>query len=227
VPVLTAPQIAQYAYNAGFRGDGLVWSIAVAEAESGGNTTARNVNSDPERTTDRGLWQLNSKWHSEVSDAQADDPASAAAAAFRISAGGRSWAQWSTYPAAASRHLGEAKMAAASVDTSGATNASFNPLDPFGLVSGGAAAAGGAIDGLATAGKSLAGMATMAAATAEWIANPHNWMRVVEVLGGIAALIGGVYLLSKTGAGPMADTAATVTHTITKAAQTAGEVAVA
>ena len=92
---LSDVQIAQYARNAGFHGHGLVISIAVALAERSGWTQAVLVDSDCSR--DRGLWQINSFWHSEVSDAQAFDPAGCASAAFNISSSGNDWTPWTTY----------------------------------------------------------------------------------------------------------------------------------
>lgn len=91
----TAVQIAQVAKNNGFTGNGLVISVAVSEAESSGWTQAVLVDSDCSR--DRGLWQINSFWHSEVSDAQAFDPNGAAQAAFRISSSGNDWTPWTTF----------------------------------------------------------------------------------------------------------------------------------
>lgn len=47
-------------------------ALAVAEAESNFNPQAINKNADD--SIDRGLFQINSKWHPEVSDQQAFDP---------------------------------------------------------------------------------------------------------------------------------------------------------
>jgi hypothetical protein len=44
----------------------------VAKCESGFNPKARNINSPD--SIDRGLFQINSKYHPEVTDGQADDP---------------------------------------------------------------------------------------------------------------------------------------------------------
>jgi len=65
-------------------------ALAVAEAESGFNPAAVNTNTDG--TRDRGLYQINEKWHPEVSDAQAFDP-SYAAQFFcdAVKAGNLSW----------------------------------------------------------------------------------------------------------------------------------------
>src|SRR3989440_10444530 len=68
----SAVQIAQLARSAGFSGQDWVISVAVAEAESAGWTHARLINTDC--SVDRGLWQINSFWHGEVSDSCAFDP---------------------------------------------------------------------------------------------------------------------------------------------------------
>ena len=47
-------------------------AVRVAKCESGLNTTARNYNEPG--SVDRGLFQINSKYHPEVTDQQADDP---------------------------------------------------------------------------------------------------------------------------------------------------------
>jgi hypothetical protein len=88
-------QIAQVARGAGFTGNGWVTSVAVALAESQGWTQAVLINTDCSR--DRGLWQINSYWHGEISDAQAFDPAGCAQAAYQISSGGADWTPWTTY----------------------------------------------------------------------------------------------------------------------------------
>ncbi|GAA4613945.1 hypothetical protein GCM10023195_60650 [Actinoallomurus liliacearum] len=107
---LTTLQIAQIAKNNGFTGNGLVVSVAVALAESSGWTRAVLVDSDCSR--DRGLWQINSYWHSEVSDAQAFDPNGAAQAAYRISSSGNDWTPWTTYTNGAyQQHMAEAQQA--------------------------------------------------------------------------------------------------------------------
>lgn len=47
-------------------------AVRVAKCESGLRPDARNVNSP--NSIDRGLYQINSKWHPEVTDEQAYDP---------------------------------------------------------------------------------------------------------------------------------------------------------
>ncbi len=124
---LTMRQVARVVLDAGFSGEGAAKAVAVAWAESSGITNARNVNSDSHRSVDRGLWQINSYWHREVSDACADDPACAAKAAFRISNGGGDWSQWATWPSPASGHLSAARRAV------GAPAAGGGMVTPVGL----------------------------------------------------------------------------------------------
>lgn len=93
---LTHDQIQAYARNAGFSGDSLTTIIAIAYAESGGDTTATNTSGNS-AGIDRGIVQINSFYHNEVSDACAFDPACAFKAAYAISNNGTSFAPWATY----------------------------------------------------------------------------------------------------------------------------------
>ncbi len=107
---LTPPQIAGYAVQAGLKNtDAIATAVGIALAESGGHPRAGCYDdpqppSCPGYTYDRGLWQFNSCWHKEVSDDDAFDPARAAAAMARVSAGGTAWAgAWATYDSGAYR----------------------------------------------------------------------------------------------------------------------------
>lgn len=207
--VLTPGQIAVHAKNAGFTGDGLVWAIAVALAESGGNPTAIGVNSDKWKSRDRGLWQINNHWHPEVTDAVAFNPAAAAKEAYRISGGGKNWKPWATYTnGRAAAKLGAARMAAAgtasgTVDPSKASGTA-DPSAPTGPLD----AVTQAIAQLGGLSKSVAAFGSIAINTAEWVANPRNWVRVLEVGGGAVLVVLAVMAMSRSGAGPVADAAA-------------------
>src|SRR5438445_513524 len=105
----SAVQIAQLAQSAGFTGNDWTISVAIAEAESAGWTHATLVDSDC--SVDRGLWQINSYWHSEVSDSCAFTPSCAAQATHTIWANG-GWTQWTTYTNGAYQaHMAEAQAA--------------------------------------------------------------------------------------------------------------------
>lgn len=73
----------------------IVVAIAVAMAESGCNPHAVNVNSGGSR--DRGLWQMNSVYHPEVSDSCAFQIQCNADAAWNTSDHGADWKPWSAY----------------------------------------------------------------------------------------------------------------------------------
>ena len=111
---LSDKQIAQYARNAGLHGNGLIISIAVALAESQGWTKAVLINTDCSH--DRGVWQINSRWHGEVSDDQAFNPTTCAQAAARISSNGNDWTPWTTYNNGAyNQYMSRARTAAQQV----------------------------------------------------------------------------------------------------------------
>jgi murein DD-endopeptidase MepM/ murein hydrolase activator NlpD len=117
VAVLSRNQVTQYALQAGFSGSALSVAVAIAQAESGFNTVARGVNSDG--SVDRGLWQINSRWHSEISDSQAYSPAGAAQAAYKISSFGLNFSPWSTYTSGAYKQY-LSGVVAPPISTSGA-----------------------------------------------------------------------------------------------------------
>ncbi len=119
---LTPEQIARHAYDAGFRGDGLTTAVAVALAESGGNTRAHNA-TPPDNSY--GLWQINMlgamgperrRQFGLDSNAELFDATTNAKAANKISGDGKSWTPWSTYTNGAyKRHLPAARKAAEAV----------------------------------------------------------------------------------------------------------------
>jgi hypothetical protein len=93
--ILTVQQARSYASQAGFTGNGLSIIVAIAQAESSLNTRARGTNTDA--SVDRGILQINNRWHPEVSDACAYDPACSMQAAYRISNRGTNFQPWTTY----------------------------------------------------------------------------------------------------------------------------------
>lgn len=78
----------------GYRGQTQANMGAIVMAESGGDPNAVHVNADGSR--DRGLFQINSAAHPDVSDACAFDPVCSANAAMRIQKGS-SLSAWSTW----------------------------------------------------------------------------------------------------------------------------------
>jgi hypothetical protein len=100
---LTRDQAMSYAYDAGFRGDAQKVIVAIAYAESGFNTTARNCyglfgsNRGGAQACDRGILQFNSYWHPEVTNDCADNPSCAFQQAYRVSGSGTKFSAWTTY----------------------------------------------------------------------------------------------------------------------------------
>lgn len=104
---LTPSQIANYAASAGFQGDDLTTAVAVALAESGGETGAYNpeeqVNT-PAGKGSVGIWQIYQNAHPEFAGLDLTDPATNAAAAFSVyTAAGNSFRPWSTFKTGAYR----------------------------------------------------------------------------------------------------------------------------
>jgi hypothetical protein len=95
VAVLSADDIARLVISRRFADPAV--AVAIALAESGGRTDAVRNNAGPPPSRDRGLWQINSRFHPEVSDAQAFDASASTDAAHRISGGGTNWSQWTTF----------------------------------------------------------------------------------------------------------------------------------
>lgn len=66
-------------------------AIAVILGESGGDPSA--INREP-GNIDRGLWQISSKWHPDVTTAAALDPEASTRYAFNLSQGGTDFNPW-------------------------------------------------------------------------------------------------------------------------------------
>lgn len=93
-------EIASICYDAGFRLNRLVMAVTIALAESQGYDHAHHMyfNKAGEIVyEDRGMWELHSYWHKEVSDECAYNPACAAKEVYRITKGGREWGQWASF----------------------------------------------------------------------------------------------------------------------------------
>lgn len=90
--------VAQLAKDAGISCTGarIAVATAVARAESSFRPTITNTVGNA-HGIDRGLWQINSYWHPEVSAACALSASCNARAAARISSKGTKWSQWWTF----------------------------------------------------------------------------------------------------------------------------------
>ncbi len=107
---LTDAALAQLVVNQKFAQPDI--AIAIILAESGGNAGATHTEGNTPPSIDRGLWQINSKWHPEVTDTCAFDPACSTQAAFAISKGGTDYTQWTAYKSGAfKQYLARAQAA--------------------------------------------------------------------------------------------------------------------
>ncbi|MGW4205015.1 hypothetical protein [Streptomyces sp. NPDC004726] len=203
---LTPEEIARVAYDAGFKDQAkLTRAVAVALAESGGRITVVNTTGNSPPSRDRGLWQINDHWHKEVSDAEAFNPPAAAKHVYRITKGGTTWREWSAWTnGGASTQMGRATLAAAKVIRSPGSVVIqadwWDPLDIFPDSGGG----GGDGPDLGSIGDALMfpmQLVEMAMKTGEWVMNPHNWLRVLEVVAGAGVVILGVKMLADSGVG--------------------------
>lgn len=98
---LTPNDIAQLAYNAGFRGSALRMAVAIALAESNGNPNAYNpevaAGTRPGHGS-RGLWQIYGTAHPEYDNEQTFNPVTNAQAAFKVyTEAGNRFTPWSTF----------------------------------------------------------------------------------------------------------------------------------
>jgi murein DD-endopeptidase MepM/ murein hydrolase activator NlpD/signal transduction histidine kinase len=109
----------QAAYDAGVHDkEALATAGAVAMAESNLDVRAECVNDDDWSSRDRGLWQVNDHYHSEVSDADAFTARGNAAAMASITKDGVVWTEWVTYKTSAykqNHRLDDARAAAAGI----------------------------------------------------------------------------------------------------------------
>lgn len=95
---LTYSAVAQLAKNAGLScsGERIAIATAVAKAESGFRPQITNTVGNT-HGVDRGLWQINSYWHPNISAACAFSPSCNARAMASISSRGTNWRPWWTY----------------------------------------------------------------------------------------------------------------------------------
>jgi len=166
---LTDSQIAGVAKAAGFSGKNLGIAVAVALAESGGNTEATHKNNNG--STDYGLFQINSIHSALLAGKDWKDPNVNAQMAFKIG-NGSNWKPWATYNSGSYlRYLARGNTAAG------------NPTD----------VAGGSAGGSATAS------ATDPTAGLSFLTNTAMWARVgIFILGG-ALLVFAIWKLTGAG----------------------------
>jgi hypothetical protein len=94
---LTKEIVKALAAGVGFKGESLNIIVAIVGAESAFDTDATNQNSDKTKSWDRGLVQINQRWHPEVSTKEAFCPYCSLVAAWIISKHGTDFTPWSTF----------------------------------------------------------------------------------------------------------------------------------
>lgn len=141
----SAQQIAQLAYNAGFRGSALRMAVAIALAESSGNPSAYNPEAaagTPKGSGSRGLWQIYGKAHPEYNTDAMFNPQANANAAFKVyQEAGNSFRPWSTYNNGSAYKIAQGL----NLDTSSATLTQGAPLITSAIGGGLSAITGGAL----------------------------------------------------------------------------------
>lgn len=162
---LSDSEIAGAVRDAGFPKHSWTVAVAVALAESGGNPTATNHNSNG--STDYGLFQINSVHADLLSKHNWQDPTDNARMALAISAHGNNWTPWVAFTTGRYRmYLPRAKAATG------------KPATPSG---GGT---GDASPGVATAGFPGSGIITGAENLWSLLTNPETWKRLMWIIGG-------------------------------------------
>lgn len=171
--ILSDSEIAGYAKAAGFSGNSLVTAVAIALAESGGNTYAHN----PKYPDDSyGLWQINMV--GEVGSARRQKfglrsnedlyhPATNARVAYAISNQGQNFRPWATYTSG--KYLGFLPRA---------KKAAQNPSTSLAFSENSGTSQVGLIEGLQEIGDFF-----------EFITDPATWIRLGMILGGGVLLI--------------------------------------
>jgi hypothetical protein len=177
MPKLTGQQVAQLAWDAGFRDAGLVVAVEVSFAENGSHDTEA-VNHNSNGTTDTGLWQINSVHR--IPQSTLFDPAKNAAAAYRISSSGTDFTPWTTYKDGAAR--GQESAAQLAIQQAGHPSPGQghtpSPTD---------------LPGVGTAVHATESVASFLGT----LGDRSTWIRIGEVVAGLALGIGGLFLLGR------------------------------
>jgi hypothetical protein len=187
--ILTPLQIGTYAHAAGVTDQrALAAAIAIAVAESAGNTRAHNA-TPPDDSY--GLWQINMlgnlgparrQQFGLSSNADLFDPAHNARAMAIISGKGSNFAPWTTYGGVRYRVVYPAAYAAATAVRAG--RGAGEVVDDVGE------AAAGPLDAIGAIGDYLG-------AVKDWIGERHNWTRVVLGIAGANLIILGIVMAVK------------------------------
>jgi hypothetical protein len=191
---LTPLTIAGYAKGAGFAGNDVAVAVAIAEAESGGNTQARG-----DHGTSVGLWQIHLPAHPEFNGQNLDDPATNARAAKSVK-DKSGWSAWSTYGGV--RYL-------ALLPAAEAVALAASPLGGVVPSLANDAAQAGVDAGVATAGAAIRQAAAVSGFLAD-LQDPAIWLRILKVLVGAGMVLVAVDVLVSSAAKPLVAPAAKI-----------------
>jgi Lysozyme like domain len=157
-------------------------AVAIALAESGGNTTAR---ANTSREDSRGLWQINVRAHPEFASANLYDPAVNARAAKAVHAkqGFDAWSVW--------KPQGLNPRYLLYMPTAGAAVSSLPLSADTGMIGEGTARDLTPLDELEQVGEGVQVAVQVANKLNQWVTTPANWLRVMYVvIGGGLVLVG-------------------------------------
>lgn len=168
---LTPEQIAQAAYQAGFRGDGVWKVVAIAERESSGAWWAHNQNSGT-RDDSYGLLQINTLGQQARDSISAilrslgysgdlatlTDPVANLRVGYVLSASGTNWTPWGPYKGVSELQGTDPAGAQAAAQRAAAGGLLGKPLTVGGGVGSGGGGGGGGTEGDHGVGGAIAGL---------------------------------------------------------------------
>jgi hypothetical protein len=162
----------------------LITIVAIGMSESGGNASADNTNSDG--TRDAGYWQINQiHWRGLTESAVKDLTVNARLAMEVYQKQG--FTAWTDYKNGKYRaHLSSAQNAVKSLGTE-SVNTGIEDV-------AGAEVVGDVVD---KTGAVLEAGFNILSDASKWIGNPGNWIRIVQVVGGIVVGVTAVSLVLK------------------------------
>lgn len=189
---LNAQQIAGYAQAAGFPREELETATAVALAESGGETTATNKNTNG--SIDYGLWQINTVHGSLLTQGDKFNPLDNAKMALTVWRGaGNKWTPWTVYKTGSYlAQKGAATLGAANpqppAEAAGATPAAADT----GAVATGTATASSPFDALGPIGTAISSITD----TITRLTSGGLWLRIGAFIVGSLLIVFSLLRLS-------------------------------
>jgi hypothetical protein len=193
VAILSPTQVYSLARSRGFSPQDSVTIVGIAATESGGDTASVQAGGQG-----RGLIQIDLGQHPDVTEAQALDPVWSLDWLRRQGGPGKvTFYGPRDRPSVAAAARTDALRANPEAKAGGKslweTIAGGLPNLAAGIATGGAVTdVGGAVSAVRTTADVLDAIGRAAA----WMANPRNWLRVIEVLIGVALVLAGLWHLS-------------------------------